>query len=213
MGGGIVILVLEMRECMKNAINILIFLMVMLAWLSVFITREKSFTSGGLRALKYFTVESNLFCAIACLLCVIAGESHVVIVIRFVATVSVLVTMLIVILLLAPMQGFKKMFTGKDFIFHLVAPLTAVLSYLFLEENVAKGELFYGTIPVLLYGTGYLINILRHGAKGNDWYGFAALGEKQQLIPAKAAWWIEVILFGAFSFLLSWLLYALHAPA
>ena len=35
---------------------------------------------------------------------------------------------------------------------------------------------FAAIVPMALYGTGYLANILANGIPGNDWYGFSAWG-------------------------------------
>ncbi|MCR5088834.1 MAG: hypothetical protein K6C08_04890, partial [Oscillospiraceae bacterium] len=156
-------------------------------------------------------IESNLLCGLACLCCVLFGPARWTVVLRFTGTACVAVTMLVVILFLGPMFGYKQMYSGRDFILHLVAPLLAVISFLLWEENVSGGEVFWGALPVLLYASAYLLNLQAHGVENNDWYGFGSFGLKQHLLPVKVFWWIEVLLFAAFALLLAWLLWLLHA--
>ncbi len=194
----------------RTVVNLVIFLLVFLSWGSIFFPKEKGFTPKGLGGLKYFTVESNLLCGISCLCCVLFGPSRWTVILRFVATVSVAVTMLVVILLLGPMYGYKEMYNGQDFVFHMAAPLLAVVSFLLWEENVSKRELLWGALPVLLYGSVYLLNLQKNGMEKNDWYGFGSFGLKQRVLPVKVFWWIEVLLFSSFALLLAWLLWRLH---
>ena len=195
---------------MRTAYNLLLFMLIALATASLFFKKGEGFTASGLRGLKYYTVDSNILCAVACLCCAFGGDHHWIVVLRFAGTVAVLVTMLIVIFLLVPAFGMKAMFTGRDFVLHLAAPLIAVITFCFFEENIDLSEAFWGTISVLVYGVCYLLNILKNGIEENDWYGFAQYGVKQKLMPLKAFWLVEVMLFTLFAYLLSLGLYAIH---
>ena len=76
----------------------------------------------------------------------------------------------------------------QDLLYHLLIPLAALADYCFLEKmgKVPFRDTALATIPVLLYGTVYLVNIAINGVGewpyGNDWYGFTSWG-----IPATFA--------------------------
>ena len=66
--------------------------------------------------------------------------------------------------------------------FHLILPLTAVLEFIILrtDEKIPFRYTVISALPALIYGIGYLANILLNG-KGeypdtNDWYGFLNWG-------------------------------------
>lgn len=195
---------------MRTAFNLLLFLIIAFALSTLFFKKGEGFTASGVKGLKYYTVDSNILCAAACLCCAVGGDQHWIAVLRFAGTVAVLVTMLIVIFLLVPAFGLKAMYTGRDFILHLVAPLMAVVTFCFFEKNIRPGEAAWGAVSVLAYGAAYLLNIRKNGMEDNDWYGFAQYGLKQKLMPVKAFWWVEVVLFTLFAYLLSLGLFAMH---
>ena len=195
---------------MRTAYNLLLFLIIALALSTLFFKKGEGFTASGVTGLKYYTVDSNILCAVSCLCCALGGDQHWIAVLRFAGTVAVLVTMLIVIFLLAPAFGIKAMYTGRDFVLHLAAPLIAVITFCLCEENIHFEEAAWGAVSVLVYGACYLLNIRKNGIEDNDWYGFAQYGLKQKLLPLKAFWWVEVLLFTLFAFLLSLGLIAIH---
>ena len=178
------------RRVLSVAVNVLIVLMVLAAWL---IRSDGVFLSStGLRNLRYFTVLSNLLCGLSSLVYVIAllcgkrkgnfGVSRPVWLLKYAGTVSVTLTLLTVLLFLGPVFGYSSMFQGANFWFHLIIPIVAILCFCFFDEGNALSfpESFVAAIPMLIYGAVYLCNILFNGVgewpDSNDWYGFTTWG-------------------------------------
>lgn len=176
-------------------------------------------TMDGFNAsiLKYFTTESNILIAIASLIYVI----HLILIFKnkanhipkgfrifkFIATVSVVLTFLTVVLLLAPTsKDATFLFSNSQAIFHVVTPLLSLTTWLLFEHNkdFKLPESCYGLITVLIYGIFYLINCLTHIQAGKvkpeyDWYGFTGFGIN--LIPV-----VMIVMFGL-TYLICWLLW------
>ena len=129
--------------------------------------------------LRYFTVLSNLLCAAAaltlavCRLCSAAPQS--VLLLKYVGTAAVTVTMLTVLLFLGPTIGYKPLLTGPDFWLHLACPLLALLSYALWDMPDAPfGAVFLALLPVVLYGILYIYKVLfaPEEKRWEDFYGF-----------------------------------------
>ena len=130
----------------------------------------------GTVALRYFTVLSNLFCAASCLLVAAMWLNGAIwpwaLTLKFVATVSVMVTLLTVFVFLLPQYGAKFLLTGPDFWLHLACPLlTLATFFLWDRPALTASAALLGVVPVLLYGVVYMTQVvLRH--KWEDFYGF-----------------------------------------
>ena len=132
---------------------------------------------GSLRkVLRYFTAQSNILCAAATL--AVAGmrlQGAVpapLLLLKFVSTVAVLVTLLTVLFFLGPQLGYKTLFSGPDLWLHLVCPLLALFSWLRWDKMpVSPLMSLLGVIPVLLYGLLYLSKVVYKKA-WEDFYGF-----------------------------------------
>ena len=140
----------------------------------------------GLSTLKYFTIQSNLLSAIVSAACVVfylrePGKPlprwlHGM---RLVATTGVTLTCITVEAFLPPvLYGYASMHAGANLWFHLLLPLMAIASFCAFEADrpMPLRWTFAAIVPMALYGTGYLANILANGIPGNDWYGFSAWG-------------------------------------
>ena len=154
-----------------------------------------SFTDKGLRALRYFTVLSNLLMGLAALLYSIAllrlllGRTETVPrwnqVLLLMGAASVGLTFLVVIGFLIPVVRAKGLFRSANLWFHLVVPLLSMGSYLFLDRfrRLKKRAMILGALPMLLYGAFYTGNCLLNGVGDygnyqscNDWYFFLVWG-------------------------------------
>lgn len=133
--------------------------------------------AGGLRTLKYFTVLSNLTAGAAAVLWLLYPESRGVQRLKLAAAVGVTITCLVVIGFLGWIYGFPMMYEGPSLWLHLLIPLLCMADAVILENRqYDRTDILCAGIPVLVYGTGYITNILLNGAEGNDWYAFAAWG-------------------------------------
>ena len=126
--------------------------------------------------MRYFTVQSNLFCA-AALLCSAAADffgysSAVIGLWRFAGTVSVTVTLLTVLFFLIPQYGVRTLYTGPDLFLHLICPAAALITFAIRPRIAASAEYAaLGVLPVLLYAALYLRKVVVT-EEWNDFYGF-----------------------------------------
>ncbi len=126
--------------------------------------------------LRYFTVLSNLFCAAASLAAAAAwllgAVPETLLLVKFVSTVSVTVTLLTVLVFLGPTIGYKLMFSGPDLFLHLFCPLLALAAFFIWDRPLmAAGTALLGVLPVLLYGIVYLSRVV-FSKRWEDFYGF-----------------------------------------
>ncbi len=165
------------------AAKVLLALLVALAWVQMLTRAGGNLSSTGLRSLRYFTVLSNLLCGAAALihLAFLLRKSVPSWVLRlsYVAAVAVGVTLMVVLLFLGPLYGYRSMLEGANLWFHLVIPLLAILDHILLEqgERPAFRDTLLAMLPPFLYGLGYAANLLINGFGGewpdtNDWYLF-----------------------------------------
>ena len=184
------------------AIDVFIAVMVVVAWaMLVFGAGSERLAANGLESLKYFTVLSNFLLAAASLVHAICQArclrgaapdvpraAHV---LKYVATTAVGLTFLTVVLFLGPLFGYPLMFEGGNLWLHLVLPVLAIVELCVLDSPYELGlrDDLVAVVPTLLYGIGYVANILINGVgeghASNDWYGFTLWGlDKMPLVLA-----------------------------
>ncbi|WP_407433129.1 hypothetical protein [Methanobrevibacter sp.] len=120
--------------------------------------------------LKYYTIDSNIFVLISAVLYLITIKKvpKVVQLAKYSSTLSVLITFLIVIFVLYPMNNFnfELMFLAPPSPFmHVACPLIALVSFLFFEKN-SLDNTFKNNLRSLYFTIVYAIilislNILR----------------------------------------------------
>ena len=140
---------------------------------------------GLLGLFRYFTVLSNVLCALCAAVVLIAWTTGAlplwVILLKFVGTVAVSVTLLTVFLYLAPVSGeWKKLLSGPDLFWHLICPLIAIVSLCVFERtDFGFPWVFLGLVPTVLYGVFYLyrVVILPEDRRMEDFYGFNKNGK------------------------------------
>ena len=100
--------------------------------------------------LSYYTIDSNIFLLISCILYLIYRNrsSKVLSLLKYSSTLSVLVTFLVVVLVLLPMLDFNFSFLFLEhggLFLHLLCPLMAFVSFVFFEthdiDNTLKNNL------------------------------------------------------------------------
>lgn len=174
-------------------------------------TKGGALVSGGLGALKYYTVLSNVFCAVSCLCSVchflIKRSSDLpswLYVFRLMGSSVVSVTFLVVILFLGLVYGYRLMFSGVNLWLHLIAPVAAIIGQLLLksERKLRLRTSFWGIVPTVFYGVGYIsVNALQWTGQSNpttDFYRFLSWG-----------WGIGCAIF-LIIFLINWLVALLY---
>lgn len=140
-------------------------------------------------ALRYFTCQSNIFCAATALLtavALLAGNEVVpraVWTLKYIGTAAVTVTMLTVFIYLWPMVGkggLKRLLGGSDLFMHLITPLLAILSFCLTEkQGMTFPQSLWGLLPLILYGPLYIYRVLYapEGKRWDDFYGFNKQGK------------------------------------
>ena len=198
-----------MYQFLSFAFNFAVTFMVVLGWVMMLKgTESGNLAEASFKSLKFFTVLSNIFAALASLiygvtmLLIMAGAVKEmpkwIFVLRFMSVVAVAITFLTVMVFLGPTTGFGKMFKGSNLWFHMVVPITAILGFIFFDHasSLKFIETLFAVIPAFLYATFYLMNIIKNG-KGdeehpNDWYGFLnwgpGFGALIALIILTASW-------------------------
>ena len=131
------------------------------------------------KAFRFFTIQSNVFCAAACLVmagCRIAGHvPRTVYIFKLMGTEAVTVTLLTVLFYLGPSMGYKLLFSGPDLWLHLICPVLALVSYYLFERTVMTFACaLLGVLPVVLYGVLYLRKVVysEGDKRWDDFYGF-----------------------------------------
>lgn len=99
---------------------------------------------------------------------------------KLTAAAAVAVTFSVVTFFFGPLYTYAAMYRGSNLWFHLIIPVIAMIEFCLLDGDLSFKMTFVAGAPALVYGTGYLINILING-KGdwpdtNDWYGFMNWG-------------------------------------
>lgn len=159
-------------------LNIALPLIIIYEWLDMFCFAEENVLSTrGIASLKYFTILSNFLEAFACVWWLYKKNE----VLKYVASVSVMLTCIVVIVFLGPLFGYRLMYAGPNLWFHLLVPLAALFEVLFLvKRSYTKKENLYAALPMAVYGIFYVGNNVINGIgqwpHSNDWYGFLSWG-------------------------------------
>lgn len=156
---------------------------------------------------RYFTVLSNLFCALASACVVVAwlacGTLPLwAVLMKYTGTVAVTITLLTVFIFLAPSSGeWKKLLSGADLFWHLLCPFAAIVSFCVFEHTrFGFGWVLLGVLTVILYGAFYLyrVALAPESQRMEDFYGFNKAGR----------WYISVLLMTLGAFVVSVVLWA-----
>ena len=183
------------RLALALAINTAIVISTVIVMLRFFRTEDGRHTwKQGADRLKFFTTQSNIFVAITALVISvpeivvlikstscdssIAVELPIIpLVVKYVGTAAIALTMFTVLFFLGPTQGYKEMFSGKSFFTHLANPLLAIISFCFFE-NVTELSLLWAIlalVPGIIYGALYYNKVMNLGPLNGGWedfYGF-----------------------------------------
>ena len=136
-------------------------------------------------AFHYYTVLSNIFCALTGIFAVIAAVrglrdgsrsmGRAVRVLRFAGCSTVLLTMATVFFFLAPVYHFMpSLFLGVNLFLHILNPAASVLSFVLFEsgEEFPMSSLAAAVIPTAFYGALYFYQTLFVGPDNGGWEDF-----------------------------------------
>lgn len=172
----------------KNRISMIHSLLTNLVILAMVSYSVSTFWQGGADSIgaesfRYFTNLSNIFAALMSLVCIpytvkgiIRGERRMprpITIIKYTGTVAVTVTMVTVLLFLAPTQGASLIYDGVLLYLHTLVPLLSLLAFCYFErgDGLSFKASFFGIIPVVLYGVLYTVMVVAV-KKWEDFYGF-----------------------------------------
>ena len=168
------------------AIDLAIFICTVLAYLGCFRGEDGVMRAeNGVAALRYCTLLSNLFCALAALAlaaALIGGTvPRWIWLWKYIGTAAVTVTLLTVLFFLGPAMGYKALLSGRDLYLHLIGPLLAIVSFCFLERfyPLSLPLSLTGLLPVILYGLVYLDRVVLcpEEKRWEDFYGYNKNGK------------------------------------
>lgn len=147
---------------------------------------EGALQSSGLENFKFYTVLTNVFCGIIALVQLIfillKKDTDKIRVLKLAAVVGVAITFAVVAFMFGPLYGYPQFYKRGNLFFHLLEPLAAIAEFILIRrEKMPFRYSVFAAIPTLLYGIGYLLNILINGIGGpwpytNDFYAFLSWG-------------------------------------
>lgn len=177
------------KNYLSLSINLLICVLVTFSITWNFILAENGgrYHSSGMDIFRYFTADSNVFLGLTCFLFMIYNlikikkpniSLKIPLLLKYMSVICVSITMLVVIVLLVPYEGFEAMYSGPSIFTHLINPLLGIGSFIFLDnvEKIPFKSIFLGIIPLGIYGMYYVLNIIINGPEGNDFYKFMRHG-------------------------------------
>ena len=189
-------------------LDFIIFLSTLACVLKCFRKEGRWDSAQGRKALRFFTLLSNIFCGLSALLVAVAALAGNVPkwiwLLKYLGTASVTVTLVTVMVYLGPNVGYKPLLSGKDLYLHLLGPLLAIVSFCFLERvyPLPFALAMIGILPVAVYGTIYLHKVIfcPDGRRWDDFYGYNRNGK----------WPLSFVLMVLEAFLISVLLWGLY---
>ena len=147
---------------------------------------EGALQSSGIENFKFYTVLTNVFCGIVAsvflVFKILKKDTEKIRVLKLAAVVGVAITFAVVAFMFGPLYGFLQFYKRGNLFFHLLLPVTAMIEFIFIRRKKMPFKFtVFAAIPTLLYGIGYLLNILINGIGGpwpdtNDFYGFLNWG-------------------------------------
>lgn len=178
------------RQCKYALTSAVVVVLCVIAGVTMNLTTvyDENFDHMGLRTFCMFTVNSNIFAAVALALVfpfTVEGirkhNYHMpnwVVVLAYMGVTTVALTFLVSLCVLAPVKGFVLIFTGSRFFLHGICPLLAMDAFCFFisDHRISVKESFLPLIPVLIYAAVYYIMVVEIGEERggwNDFYGFA----------------------------------------
>ena len=176
----------EKRRVMTS--NFILFAFMIFSVLYMFLAPKSNdaLVANTIEALKFFTVESNIFIGIAALISFIYNRKDLnpkwVSILKYVSTGTVALTFFTVMVYLGPLIGYISLMQGTNLFMHLVTPVYAIFHWFFFEpknEDLKFKHTFLSIGPSTLYGIVYMTNLAITGGYGtteNDWYAFGTFG-------------------------------------
>ena len=147
---------------------------------------EGALQASGIENFKFYTVLTNVFCGIIALIylafVLLKKDTDKIRILKLAAVCGVAITFAVVAFMFGPLYGFPQFYKRGNLFFHLLLPLAAMIEFVIVRrKKMPFGYTVFAAVPTLLYGIGYLLNILINGIGGpwpdtNDFYAFLSWG-------------------------------------
>ena len=199
------------KNIISLIMNIIIFAATVMVIVSIFVWHTDRLIKHSYETFKFFTTDSNILSAVASLIVaifqirIITGKAkeipNWVVVLKYIAVTSVMVTFTTVMLFLGPLYGYDFVLKGTSFYLHLALPLLALASFWLFEPYcaISKKQIHIAVLPMAIYGTVYLIQVLITGG-WEDFYGFNTGG----------MWYVSIALMVIGTYALAIIIRLLH---
>ena len=149
-------------------------------------SEEGALQTSGIGNFKFYTVLSNVFCglvaAVYLVFILLKKDTDKIRVLKLAAVCGVAITFAVVAFMFGPLYGFPQFYKRGNLFFHLLEPLAAMAEFIFIRrKKIPFKYTVISAVPTLLYGIGYMTNILINGVGGpwpdtNDFYAFLSWG-------------------------------------
>ena len=149
-------------------------------------SEEGALQTSGIGNFKFYTVLSNVFCgfvaAVYLVFILLKKDTDKIRVLKLAAVCGVAITFAVVAFMFGPLYGYPQFYKRGNLFFHLLEPLAAMAEFIFIRrKKIPFKYTVISAIPTLLYGIGYMTNILINGVGGpwpdtNDFYAFLSWG-------------------------------------
>ena len=147
---------------------------------------EGALQASGIGNLKFYTVLTNVFCGVIALVYLVfillGKDTGKIRVLKLAAVCGVAITFAVVAFMFGPLYGYPQFYKRGNLFFHLLLPLVAMAEFILVRRpKMPFKHAVFAAIPTLLYGLGYMTNILINGMGGqwpdtNDFYAFLSWG-------------------------------------
>ncbi len=149
-------------------------------------SEEGALQSSGIENFKFYTVLSNVFCGLVALICLVLlvakKNADKMAAFKLAAVCGVAITFAVVAFMFGPLYGYPQFYKRGNLFFHLLEPLVAIVEFILIRrKKIPFKYTVIAAVPTLLYGIGYMSNILINGIGGpwpdtNDFYAFLSWG-------------------------------------
>ncbi|MBR1732018.1 MAG: hypothetical protein IJ725_06265 [Ruminococcus sp.] len=196
-------------------LNILVVIATAAITISYYFYSNNPLVETGLDSYKFFTTDSNILAAFSSLVLIpfeiqiLRGKRsklpHVAVVFKYIGMVSVMLTFLTVMTLLMPQYGAAFILLGTATHMHLLGPLTAFVTFVFLETDskIKLTETLFALIPSFLYGAVYLTEVVIIGEQNGGWTDFYTFNRG-------GYWYITMLVIFAVTYLVAFLTRLAH---
>ena len=161
----------------------------------------------------FFTLQSNLFVAAVSLIMIPYNIKNIkndtikyprwLLLLKYISTCAVGLTFVTVVCFLGFIYTFTYVLSDANFFYHLITPLLAFFGLVLCEPGkISKKEMFLGTLPMVIYGIVYLLNVLVFKVWPDVYY--FTFGGKLFMAPVSYA-----VMFGV-TLAISYGIYKLH---